>query len=462
MNLASIHSYFFQSFDCPEKRDRVATRSKRVAQRLAILGTLLLLVTVHVSAIAQPTVVNGDFNTPVLSNGGWEYLPTNADWNFVSYGLTPGPGIASTGSPWDSPTPDPVGNQYGFLQGSSSISEAVSGFVPGQNYELTWLQSYRAQTASGNTMTVVLDDGLPTQQVISPLQEVTDSNWAQETSDVFTATKDSYTLTFLTTNAIGNDQTDRSALINDVNFQATSQAVQPQENITVQMQIAPQSMIQAQMEFNGQPVGSALNLQLSGSIPMNIEYAEGHGIVGFQVMGENISIPSESGTLNLGELGSINFGLQNPSINLATPGGVEAPLQPVDSNGNELIANTALQFSGGELNYQGNGSLSNVSGSILLSQMFNSALLSGNGGVSPDNFTLVPTGPNSYLVTFDVPINSFSSFGYNNVLLEELTGNLVCTAEITIVPEPSSLIILASALLPTICFFVRRKTSPMA
>lgn len=152
---------------------------------------LVLLVLCSETAAAQVRVADPSFEAPALAPG-FQYRPTIAGATF-----TGGAGIAGNGSGWQfQPAPDGV--QVGFLQGTATISQNVSGLTPGMTYAVQFRIAKRPITAS-NEVTVSFN-GLPILK-FTP----TDNGWVAMTSRAFTAGSTGGTLTFSTNYSGPND-----------------------------------------------------------------------------------------------------------------------------------------------------------------------------------------------------------------------------------------------------------------
>jgi hypothetical protein len=166
------------------------------------------VVTYTVSTGPVPQVVDSyGFETPDQGDGTWDftYNPTGSVWTF-----TGGSGLSSPNGPWkcNSTSPDPLGNQFAYMQGTAVISKDLTGLAIGQTYELSFFESYRiSHPSSGNDLSVIIDEGLPTAVVIYNNTSVTNATWQARTTSQFVAAKTSYTLTFRTTNPLGGDRT---------------------------------------------------------------------------------------------------------------------------------------------------------------------------------------------------------------------------------------------------------------
>jgi hypothetical protein len=151
------------------------------------------------------------FEVPDQGDAGFEYNPSGAIWTF-----TDGSGLSGPDGPWacDSTSPDPLGDQFAYLQGAAAISQELTGLEIGATYELSFFESYRTGTSPENDLNVIIDEGLGTEVAIYNNPSVTNPTWEPRSTDMFYAAKDSCTLTFRTTHPLGDG--DRSTLIDGV------------------------------------------------------------------------------------------------------------------------------------------------------------------------------------------------------------------------------------------------------
>jgi hypothetical protein len=153
----------------------------------------------------QETVIDEGFELPDQGDAGFTYGPNGTPWSFANSGYS-GPN-----GPWycDSTSPDPLGNQFAFLQGVAAMSRTLTGLTIGGTYEVSFFEAYRtwAGFPSGNNLSVIIDEGLGTEVVIYNKFAVTNNTWQARTSSQFVAAKTSYTLTFRATNPLGGDRT---------------------------------------------------------------------------------------------------------------------------------------------------------------------------------------------------------------------------------------------------------------
>jgi hypothetical protein len=154
---------------------------------------------------------NAGFEVPDQGASGYAYQPAGATWTFAS-----GSGLSGPTGPWkcDSTSPDPLGDQFAYMQGATTISQTLSGLTPGSSYYLTFYESYRTGTSPDNDLKVILDEGMGSEVTIYSTSAVNNATWEQRQTDTFVPTKSSYTLTFRTTHPIGSG--DRTTIIDGV------------------------------------------------------------------------------------------------------------------------------------------------------------------------------------------------------------------------------------------------------
>jgi hypothetical protein len=113
-----------------------------------------------------------------------------------------GSGITANNSLFTTGNPNaPQGIQSAFLQGLGSISQAISGFVPGLKYTVTFAAAQRATFQhGGQTWSLKVDNTVI--RNFSTL--VTATNYADFTTN-FTATAAIHTLAFVGTDLLGGD-----------------------------------------------------------------------------------------------------------------------------------------------------------------------------------------------------------------------------------------------------------------
>jgi hypothetical protein len=154
-----------------------------------------------------------------LHNAAYGFDPVYAaEFATAIWTFTGGSGFAHPPSPWEcySISPDPLGDQFALMQGAASISQEMTGLTVGETYKMDFYEAARTWY-EGNDLSVILDEGLDSEITIYYNGNVNNSMWQRRVADSFVATKESYTLTFKTTNPLGDD---RATLIDGVRVMA--------------------------------------------------------------------------------------------------------------------------------------------------------------------------------------------------------------------------------------------------
>ena len=134
-------------------------------QTLSFLGTDLaggdntvFMDQVHIDSTGGTvTVPNFGFETPSIGSR-FEYNPGGGSWTFSGNGARPtGSGLCGNGSAFGNPKA-PQGTQAAFLQATGTISQAISGFIPGTSYTVTFSAAQRPGNAQ--TWNVKMDDAV--------------------------------------------------------------------------------------------------------------------------------------------------------------------------------------------------------------------------------------------------------------------------------------------------------------
>ena len=147
-------------------------------------------------------VPNYGFETPGV--GTYQYNPGGASWAFTAQSGANGSGIAANGSAFTSANPNaPNGAQVAFLQGSATISQALSGFLPGTSYTVSFSAAQRGSyNNGGQTWNVTM--GGTSLGSFSPAASAT--SYATYSAS-FTASAATETLSFVGTDTRGGDNT---------------------------------------------------------------------------------------------------------------------------------------------------------------------------------------------------------------------------------------------------------------
>ena len=132
---------------------------------------------------------------------GFLYAPSPSSWTFFSNGDAHAVAIKSGNLDWGA-VPAQNGQVFLGLQMVQSISQTISGLVPGGGYNVTWWQRARP-TKVGNDINVSLGGTL----VYNETNITVSSSWTQRTSSSWISPGTSVVLQFYTTNPLGTDTT---------------------------------------------------------------------------------------------------------------------------------------------------------------------------------------------------------------------------------------------------------------
>jgi hypothetical protein len=171
---------------------------------------------------ATPAIVPGNFGFEAPVTATYIYNPSGGSWTF-STGTSTGSGVTANGSGFTAGNAvAPQGVQVAFLQTTGTISQAISGFIPGRTYTVKYLASQRQNKSggqSGQTFSIKIDNTvvgsvLPSQAVASYV----------EYTNNFTATATTHTLAFVGTDLFGGDNT---VLLDNVRITVPPPAIAP-------------------------------------------------------------------------------------------------------------------------------------------------------------------------------------------------------------------------------------------
>ena len=154
-------------------------------------------------ASATPNfILNFSFETPGTSS--FQYAPPGASWNFTAQSGANGSGITANNSLFSTGNPNaPQGVQSAFLQGLGSISQTLSGFIPGLKYSLTFAAAQRATFQHGGQTWSLKMDGTTIGNFSTALSA---TNYTDFTTN-FIASATTHTLAFVGTDLLGGDNT---------------------------------------------------------------------------------------------------------------------------------------------------------------------------------------------------------------------------------------------------------------
>ena len=188
---------------------------------LSATGTVVLnvqAVTPTPTPVVPPTVPDGGFEQPVAGTGNFLYEPaiTAANpWTFTGHS-----GVTANSSGYTAGNPiAPEGVQVGYLQlGDAVISQSLS-FPTAGTFTVQFLSAQRQNFNHGGQSFIVEIDGAP-EGTITPAG----ITYASYSSQAFTVTGGSHTLSFVATNPHGADNT---AFIDAVQVNSTTPTPTP-------------------------------------------------------------------------------------------------------------------------------------------------------------------------------------------------------------------------------------------
>ncbi|MEK7951627.1 hypothetical protein WKV53_14010 [Luteolibacter sp. Y139] len=153
-----------------------------------------------VASVSAQSIAGYSFEAPAIGN--FAYNPSGGFWTFSAQSGNNGSGIVANGSGFGNPNA-PHGSQAGFVQALGTITQTISGFVPGTTYVINYAAAQRGGAAQhgGETWNVTID-GTTIQTNNTPGAT---SYTGYTTSFVASAT--THTLAFAGTNLNGDDNT---------------------------------------------------------------------------------------------------------------------------------------------------------------------------------------------------------------------------------------------------------------
>jgi len=160
------------------------------------VALVLLKMSAEFSVVAQTATIFG-FETPSIS-AGYQYNPTGGPWTFT--GASPnGSGIVVDGSVFSNPAA-PEGVQAAFIQELGSVSQSITGFVPGTNYTIVFSAAERLNNSQ--SWNVKIDNA-----VIGSFNPGSSATSYTDYTATFTATAATHKLSFVGTDLAGGDNT---------------------------------------------------------------------------------------------------------------------------------------------------------------------------------------------------------------------------------------------------------------
>lgn len=160
---------------------------------------------------------NFGFETPEIGAGTFDYSPSGGLWTFGGTSS----GIVANGSAFSNPNA-PQGVQAAFVQKTGTISQAISGFIPGVGYTLSFSAAERPNNAQSWNVTI---NGAVIASFNPGSSATTYTNYLAN----FTATATTQTVTFVGTDLIGGDNTifiDNVLITSPPNLSSTTLSLQ--------------------------------------------------------------------------------------------------------------------------------------------------------------------------------------------------------------------------------------------
>jgi hypothetical protein len=202
-----------------------------------------------------PQFVNASFETGAASTGSnpWAYQPSDATWTWSgSVGQAkPGGGFLGGG---DNP---PDGGQSAYFQGSSGISQNISGFADGQLYDLSFkMRGRNGYNQNPMTMSVYMDG-----KELGSYLNTTQRQWQTFVIRNLSPGAGTRGFTFYAHNYGGGDM---GIVLDDIRFAASLDPVPAPPGQPVLSRGPKNSYTAFTMEFGGMQVG--LQVYFDGSV----------------------------------------------------------------------------------------------------------------------------------------------------------------------------------------------------
>ncbi len=184
---------------------------------------------------AGPSIADNGFENPNQGPNTWKQANGvgGGDLTGSNWTITGGAGITRNVSGIQNGTVASEGEQFGLIQSTGSFTQTISGFETGAEYTLSLLTMARQAQNFGNDLEVVLDAGLASEIVLLDIAEVTASSFTEFESALFSAEKDSYSLTLRSSLDGGNLSGDRTTFIDNIFFNQQSIAVPEPATISI-------------------------------------------------------------------------------------------------------------------------------------------------------------------------------------------------------------------------------------
>ena len=156
---------------------------------------------------SAPAVGDSSFETPSYGTGGYDYNPTGTAWTFSGSS-----GIFGNGNSFTNGASAPDGTQVALLQSQGSFSQSIT-FATAGSYQLSFDAAQRA--ASSNYNLAGEDFEVEVDNTVVARLKPTATSYQLYTSEAFSVSSGSHTITFLGLDSAGGDN---SALIDAVSI----------------------------------------------------------------------------------------------------------------------------------------------------------------------------------------------------------------------------------------------------
>lgn len=171
--------------------------------RSLLKAAICVVLVAGLAISAQASVLqNADFEAPALGNT-WNYWSVlTAEQQAAAVWTTTGQvALATSGQPFSVPAGN--SSQFVFLQSdyktpewaTSTLTQTATGFTVGASYKVGFQDALLDFTTSSD-LSVYLDYGLSTQQLLYSTNSVAQGTWTTVSTSEFTAQKSSYALSF--------------------------------------------------------------------------------------------------------------------------------------------------------------------------------------------------------------------------------------------------------------------------
>jgi hypothetical protein len=166
------------------------------------------------ASVISVTIPNYSFETPSTST--YVYGATGGSWTFTAQSGSNGSGVTTNGSAFTASNSNaPAGTQVGFIQGTGSIYQTITGLTAGTTYQVTVSMSQRQNSYSGQVGNTV--DFRVNGTTITTFDPPQSSGAYADYTVTFTAPATSATIGFYGTNTLATgSETDNTAFIDNL------------------------------------------------------------------------------------------------------------------------------------------------------------------------------------------------------------------------------------------------------